>query len=173
MDEQLFKVQMEDGSEQLCRAVMTFDAEDHSYVLYALVDENGNEGEEISALRFELNEEGEMTDFTSLETEEEWEMVDEVLNTLIAEFGEGEEDFFTVSDENGEEVVCEVLHRFQLSEFDQSYILYTFAEQEEPGEIFAAAYVPGENGEVLDLLPIESDEEWTKVEAELQSLNQK
>ncbi|MFC7684590.1 DUF1292 domain-containing protein [Ureibacillus sp. GCM10028918] len=173
MDEQYFKIQLEDGTEQQCRAIMTFDSEEHSYVLYSIVDENGNDSEEVSALRFELDENGEMTDFTSLETEAEWEMVDEVLNTLIAEFGDGEEDFFTISDENDEDVVCEVIHRFELEEFNKSYILYTFADQEEVGEIFAACYIAGEKGEVQDLLPIETDEEWEKVEQELQSLNQK
>lgn len=172
MDEQYFKVQLEDGSEQQCRVVFTFDSDDYSYVLYALVDDNGVESEEISALRYELGENGEMTDFASLETEEEWDMVDEVLNTLVAEFGEGEEDYFTISDENGEEVVCEVIHRFEMEESGKSYILYMCGDQEEIGEIFAAAYVAGENGEVQDLLPIDSDEEWAKVEEELESLNQ-
>lgn len=173
MDEQYFKIQLEDGTEQQCRAIMTFDSEEHSYVLYSIVDEDGNDSEEVSALRFELDENGEMTDFSSLETEAEWEMVDEVLNTLIAEFGDGEEDFFTISDENGEEVVCEVIHRFEIEEFDKSYIFYTFADQEEIGEIFAASYIAGDKGEVQDLLPIEKDEEWEKIERELQTLNQK
>lgn len=173
MEEQYFKIQLEDGTEQQCRAIITFDSDDHSYVLYSMVDENGIDSEDVSALRFELDENGEMTDFTDLETEEEWEMVDEVLNTLIAEFGEGEEDFFTISDENGDEIVCEVIHRFDLEEFNKSYILYTFAEQEEIGEIFAACYIAGEKGEVQDLIPIDTDEEWEKVEQELEALNQK
>ncbi|MDI7740752.1 DUF1292 domain-containing protein [Lysinibacillus fusiformis] len=173
MDEQYFTIQLEDGTEQKCRAIMTFDSDDHSYVLYSMIDENGNDSEEVSALRFELDEDGKMTDFTDLETEEEWEMVDEVLNTLIAEFGDGEEDFFTISDENGEEIVCEVLHRFEIEEFNKSYILYTFSDQEEIGEIFAACYIAGEKGEVQDLIPIESDEEWEKVEQELEALNLK
>lgn len=173
MDEQYFNIQLEDGLEQKCRAIFTFDSDEHSYVLYSMIDENGNDSEEVSALRFELGENGEMAHFTPLETEEEWEMVDEVLNTLIAEFGEGEEDFFTISDENGEDVVCEVIHRFELTEYNKSYILYTYADQEEIGEIFAACYIAGEKGEVQDLLPIETDEEWAKVEQELESLNQK
>jgi len=173
MDEQYFKIQLEDGTEQQCRAIFTFDSDEHSYVLYSMVDEHGEESEEISALRFELDDNGVMTDFSPLETEEEWGMVDEVLNTLIAEFGEGEEDFFTISDENDQEIVCEVIHRFEIEEFNKSYILYTFADQEEIGEIFAACYIAGEKGEVQDLLPIETDEEWAKVEQELESLNEK
>ncbi len=173
MDEQNFKIQLEDGTEQKCRAIITFDSDEHSYVLYSMIDDNGNDSEEVSALRFKLDENGEMTDFAPLETEEEWEMVDEVLNTLIAEFGDGEEDFFTISDENGEEIVCEVIHRFDLEEFNKSYILYTFAEEGEVDEIFAASYIAGEKGEVQDLIPIETDEEWAKVEQELEALNQK
>lgn len=173
MDEQYFKVSLEDGSEQLCKVVFTFDTDDFSYVLYSIVDEDGNESEEITALRYEVDEDGKMTHFTPLETEEEWDMVEEVLNTLIAEFGdEDEADYFTISDENGEEIECEVLHRFELKDFNKSYILYTFADQDEDGEIFVAAYIAGENGEVEELLPIESDEEWAKVEKELEFINQ-
>lgn len=172
MDEQYFNVITEDGSEQQCKVVFTFDTDDYSYVLYAVV-EDGVESEEISALRYELDEEGKMTDFAPLETEEEWDMVEEVLNTLVAEFGDDEENYFTIFDEDGEEIECEVLHRFELKEFNKSYILYTFADQDsEVGEIFAAAYVPGENGEIEELLPIESDEEWEKVEKELEFINQ-
>ncbi|RUL57089.1 MULTISPECIES: DUF1292 domain-containing protein [Lysinibacillus] len=171
MDEQYFNVTLEDGSEQKCRVILTFDSNDHSYVLYTLVDENGHESEEVSALRFELGDNGEMTNFTSLETEEEWDMVDEVLNTLVAEFGDGDEDYFTISTEEDEEVLCEIIHRFELADFNKSYILYAYADQEEINEIFASAYTPGEQGEVVELLPIETDQEWEFVEKELASIN--
>ena len=171
MDEQFFKLPLEDGTEQLCKVIITFDAEEFSYVLYAIIDEAGNESEEILALRFELGENGEMTDFAPLETESEWEMVDEVLNTLIAEFNDGEENYFTISDENGEDIICEVLHRFELKQFGKSYIFYSFVDVEE-AEIFAAAYTAGENGLVEDLIPIETEEEWNQVEKELEKLNQ-
>lgn len=173
MDEQYFKVMTEDGSEQLCKVVITFDTDDFSYVLYTLVDKDGNESDEVSALRYELDENGEMTDFSSLETDVEWEMVDEVLNTLISEFGDEQEqeDFFMVTNEDGEDVLCEVLHRFELKEFGKSYLLYSFANEEQISEIYAAAYTAGENGEVQELLPIDSDREWAKVEEQLEFLN--
>lgn len=171
MDQFAFTLKAEDGSEQRCKVVFTFDTDDFSYVIYSLVDENGNENDEVSALRYELDEDGKMTEFTPLETEEEWEMVDEVINTLMDEFGD-EQDFFTVTDDDGNEILCEVLHRFEIQGFDNKYILYAYSDDEDLGEIFASAYVAGDNGEILELLPIESDEEWTKVEEELQILNQ-
>lgn len=169
--EEYFKILTEDGSEQSCKAVITFDTDDHSYVVYSLLDEEGNESEEVSVLRYELNEDGEMTDFSPLETEEEWEMAGEVLNALIDEFDGDKGEYFTVTDENEQEIICEILHRFELEEFGKSYVLYTFADSEDIGEVFAAAYIEGENGEITELLPINSDEEWAKVEEELEFLD--
>ncbi|KGR78583.1 DUF1292 domain-containing protein [Ureibacillus manganicus] len=167
MEEQLITVVTEDGSEQQGKVVFTFDSDEHSYVLYSLIDENGEESTEVSALRYELDDNGEMTNFASLETEEEWQMVEEVLNTLVHEFTDDLTNFFTITDDEGEEVICEILHRFELKEYNRSYILYTFADDEEASEIFAAAFIAGENGEVVDLIPIDSDEEWAAVENEL------
>lgn len=171
--EEYFNLPTEDGSEQRCRVVITFDTDDHSYVVFTIVDEDGNESEEVSVLRYELDEDGRMANFTPLESEEEWEMADEVLNTLVDEFSEGDQNFFTVTDENDEEVVCRVLHRFELEEFEKAYVLYTFNDSDKVEEIFAAAYIEGENGEITELLPIDSDEEWAKVEEELASLDNK
>lgn len=166
--EEFFNLKTEDGKDVRCKVIMTFDSDDYSYVLYSVVDDLGNETEEISALRFELDDEGNMNDFASLETEEEWDMVSEVFNTMLGEEDDEEGEFFTVTDENGEEFVCEALHRFELKEFGKSYVLYSIAdEDEEIGELFAAAYTPGENGEVVELHPIETDEEWEKVEEQL------
>ncbi|KGR90736.1 hypothetical protein CD30_10270 [Ureibacillus massiliensis 4400831 = CIP 108448 = CCUG 49529] len=170
MDEQLFTVVTEDGTEQTCNVIFTFDSEERSYVLYSLVNENGEESTDVSALRYELDENGQMTNFSSLETDEEWEMVEEVLNTLIEEFTDDLTNYFTITNENNEEVICEIVHRFELDEFGKSYIFYTYADEEASSEIFAAAYMAGENGEVLDLIPIENDEEWSKVEEQLDLL---
>ncbi|MEK4230088.1 DUF1292 domain-containing protein [Solibacillus sp. FSL H8-0538] len=173
MEEQLFKLQTEDGGEQLCRVVFTFDSEDHSYVLFTLVGEDGEGNADVSALRYELDENGEMADFADLESDEEWAMVEEVMNTLIEEFGEDQTKFITITDENGDDIVCEILHRFELKEFGKSYLFYGFADEDGVHqEIFAAGYTADENGAVEELLPIETDAEWAKVEEILQTLQQ-
>ena len=90
-----------------------------------------------------------MADFADLETEEEWAMVEEVMNTLISEFGEDQTKFFTITDEDGEEVVCEILHRFELKEFGKNYLFYAFDDEKGlKEEIFASAYVADETGDV-------------------------
>lgn len=172
MENQLITVLTDEGKEQQCKVVFTFDSDEHSYVLYTLIDENGEESSEISALRYELGEDSEMTNFSSLETDEEWEMVEEVLNTLIDEFTDDLTNFFTITNDENEEVICEIIHRFELEEYGKSYILYTFADEDELSEIFAASYIAGENGEVVDLIPIDSDEEWAAVERELDFLTE-
>ncbi|MFJ8236862.1 DUF1292 domain-containing protein [Ureibacillus sp. NPDC094379] len=168
--EETFKITLEDGTNQQCKVLFTYDTDELSYVLYTVLDENGNESEEVSALRYELDENGHMTNFTPLETEEEWDMADEVLSTLAAEFGDAVGEYFTVVDENGEEAICEIIHQFDLEQFGKSYILYTFADQDEVGEIFAASFIEGEDGGINELLPIETDEEWAAIEQEIQNL---
>lgn len=169
MEEQIFVLQTEDGGEQQCRVVFTFDSEDHSYVLFSLV---GDEDAGVSALRFELDENGEMSDFADLETDEEWAMVEEVMNTLISEFGADQTNYFTITNDQDEEIMCQILHRFERNNKD--YLFYAIVEDEVPNldEVFASAFIAGENGEVADLLPIETDEEWAMVEEVLASLAQ-
>lgn len=169
MEDQIFVLQTEDGADQECRVVFTFDSEEHSYVLFTLV---GDEDASVSALRYVLDDNGEMSDFVDLETDEEWAMVEEVMNTLIQEFGEDQTNFFTITDDQDEEVMCQILHRFDVS--NKSYLFYAIMEDDKPNfdEVFASAYIAGENGEVADLLPIETDEEWTMVEEVLASLGE-
>lgn len=171
MEEQIFKLPTEDG-EQTCKVIFTFDTDDHSYCLYSVLDEEGNETDEISAVRYELDENLNMTDFQEIETEEEWDMVQEVYATLVDTFSEteSEDDFFTVTDEDGVEIECEVLHRFELKEFGKKYLLYTFANEEPIGDIFAASYIESEDGGIQEIFPIESEEEWEKVEQTLDFL---
>ena len=169
MEEQIFILQTEDGGEQQCRVVFTFDSDEHSYVLFSLV---GDEDTGISALRYELNENGEMAGFSDIETDEEWAMVEEVMNTVVAEFGADQTNYFTITNDQDEEVMCQILHRFENG--GKSYLFYAIIEDDEPNleEVFASAYIAGENGEVADLLPIETDAEWDMVEKVLASLAQ-
>lgn len=170
MEEQTFTLQREDGTEQLCRVVFTFDTDDHSYVLFSLV---GDENSDVSALRYELDEDGVMKDFADLESDEEWAMVEEVMNTLVDQFGEDQSKFITITDETGEDIIAEVLYRFDLPEFGKDYLFYAITGDEEaPEEIFASAFIADETGAVQELLPIETDEEWAKVEEVLESLTQ-
>jgi uncharacterized protein YrzB (UPF0473 family) len=83
----------EDGNEQLCEVLFTFDSEEFgkSYVLYYPVgaDEDDQDDIEIHASSYVPgeNEEG---DLTPIETDEEWDMIEEMLNTFLDE-EEGEE----------------------------------------------------------------------------------
>ncbi len=74
-----------------------------------------------------------------------------------------EERLFSVVDENGNEILCEVLHAFRSEEFNKSYVFYVPVEtkdEDEEVEVLCYAYEPAEDGSIGELLPIESDEEW-------------
>lgn len=120
MDQQYFYLTTEDGVEMKYKVLFTFDTDDHSYCIYTIIDEDGNESEEISAVRYELDENLEMTNFQELETEEEWDMVEEVYNTLVDTFSEEERDAFIATDEEGNEIECKVIYRFTLDEFGKN-----------------------------------------------------
>ncbi|ALC89844.1 hypothetical protein AM500_08715 [Bacillus sp. FJAT-18017] len=74
----------------------------------------------------------------------------------------------TVVDEDGKEQLYTILTTFDLEEFGKSYVLYYPADADENGddeiEIHASAFVPGEEGKAGDLIPIETDEEWDRIE---------
>jgi len=170
---QEFLIIGEDGKEQKCRVVFTFDAEEKSYVLFSLIDENGNEiPGDISAMTFDYDDNnGEMTNLHPVETEAEWEMINEVVLTLLEEFEEGPQ-LITVTDEDGTDQVCEVIHTFSSEQFGKSYVLYVLASDEpiEEKDIFAAQYIAGNDGTIEELLPIETDAEWEFVEDILNDL---
>ncbi len=163
----------DNGKEQTCRVVFTFDAEEKSYVLFSLIDENGQEiPGDISAMTFDYDDNsGEMTNLQPVETDAEWEMINEVVLTLLDEFQE-EPQLITVTNEDGTDQVCEVIHTFASEQFGKSYVLYVAVSDEpmEERDIFAAQYIPGGDGTIEDLLPIETDEEWAFVEDVLNDL---
>ncbi|MFC4320883.1 DUF1292 domain-containing protein [Litchfieldia salsa] len=84
----------EQGNEQLCEVLFTFESEEFkkSYVLYYPVGaENDDEEDiEIHASSFNSNENGEDGELQPIETDEEWDMIEEMLNTFLDEEEEGE-----------------------------------------------------------------------------------
>lgn len=79
-----------------------------------------------------------------------------------------DEKHITVVDEDGNEQLCEVLFTFDSDEFGKSYVLYypvgAEEDDEEDIEIHASSFIPKEDGEDGELMPIETDEEWDMIE---------
>lgn len=85
------------------------------------------------------------------------------------------ENNITVVDDEGNEQLCEVLFTFDSEEFGKSYVLYYPVgeeEDEEEIEIHASAFMPNEDGNDGELVPIETDEEWDLVEEMLNTFLQ-
>ncbi|WP_210366943.1 DUF1292 domain-containing protein [Bacillus sp. REN3] len=83
------------------------------------------------------------------------------------------ENNITVVDENGNEQLCEVLFTFDSDEFGKSYVLYypvgAEEEDEDEIEIHASSFVPTEDGQDGELMPIETDKEWDMIEEMLET----
>lgn len=70
----------------------------------------------------------------------------------------------TFIDENGNEILCEILFTFESKEFHKNYVLfYPVSGEDDDIEVMAASFVPGEGGEG-ELNAIETDEEWDMIE---------
>ncbi|ATP41230.1 MULTISPECIES: DUF1292 domain-containing protein [unclassified Solibacillus] len=82
----------ENGNEQLCEILHTFDSEEFgkSYVLYSLVgaEEDAEGAVEIFASSFVPAENGEDGELEPIETEAEWDLIESVLNAIEDELGE-------------------------------------------------------------------------------------
>ncbi|PPA71497.1 DUF1292 domain-containing protein [Jeotgalibacillus proteolyticus] len=76
------------------------------------------------------------------------------------------EKHITVVDEQGNEVLCEVLFTFDSDEFKKSYVLYfpVGEAEEEEIEIHASSFEQNEENEEGELKPIETEEEWDMIE---------
>lgn len=78
------------------------------------------------------------------------------------------ENNITVVDEEGNEQLCEVLFTFDSEEFGKSYVLYypigADDNDDEEIDIHASAFMPSEDNQDGELMPIETDEEWDLIE---------
>lgn len=77
---------------------------------------------------------------------------------------------FTVINDNGEEVQCEIIFTYNDERTGKDYIAYTDNTSDEEGntKVYASIFNPEEENPTL--LPIETDEEWELIEAILASL---
>lgn len=83
-----------------------------------------------------------------------------------------EKNSFTVINDEGKEVVCNVLFTFDSDETNKSYIAYTDNTKDENGnvQVYASIYDPNEENPRLQ--PIESDKEWKVIETILETLQE-
>ncbi len=79
----------DEGNEQLCEVLFTFDSEEFgkSYVLYYPIgaDENDDDDIEIHASSFSPNESNEDGERSQFESDVEWDLIEDMLNTFLDE----------------------------------------------------------------------------------------
>ncbi len=80
---------------------------------------------------------------------------------------------FTIVNDKGEEIECEILFTFDSDETKKSYIVYTDNTTDEDGSIRVFASVFDPTGTNPDLLPIETEKEWLVIENILASVQEK
>jgi uncharacterized protein YrzB (UPF0473 family) len=76
-------------------------------------------------------------------------------------------EFFTVTDENGKDIQCEIIMTFDSDEFGKSYVVYQVVG-DESGEYYAASFNP-EDGVEGRLFEVETEAEWDFIEEVLES----
>ena len=79
---------------------------------------------------------------------------------------------FTVLDDEGNEVVCEVLFTFDSEETKKSYIVYTDNKTDDEGNTKVYASIFNPNDEKTELTPIETDREWKIIETILETIQE-
>jgi len=86
---------------------------------------------------------------------------------------EDKKSVFTIINDEGKEIECEVLFTFDSDETKKSYIVYTDNSTDETGntKVYASIFDPSGNDKKLT--PIESEKEWLVIENILASLQEK
>ena len=79
---------------------------------------------------------------------------------------------FSMLDENGNEVVYDVLFTFESEETNKNYIVYTDNTRDEQGnvEVYASIYDPEDPNSKLEA--IKTDKEWKVIETILDTLQE-
>ncbi len=82
------------------------------------------------------------------------------------------ENTFKIINDNGEEVMCDVLFTFDSEETKKSYIVYTDNTKDEEGnvQVYASIYDPNKEDQKLE--PIQTEQEWKVIETILNTLQE-
>lgn len=80
---------------------------------------------------------------------------------------------FTIINDEGQEVECEVLFTFDSDETKKSYIVYTDNTIDEDGSIKVYASIYDPTGKSSAMEPVESEKEWLVIENILSSIQSK
>ena len=79
---------------------------------------------------------------------------------------------FTMIDENGREIVYDVLFTFESEETNKNYIVYTDQSKDDKAniQVYASIYDPENPNSKLE--PIETEKEWKVIETILETLQE-
>ena len=83
-----------------------------------------------------------------------------------------EKNTFTIINDEGKEVTCEILFTFDSEETKKSYIVYTDNTTDDEGNVKVYASVYNKEKEDAELLPIETEREWKIIETILESIGE-
>lgn len=77
---------------------------------------------------------------------------------------------FTITNDEGVEIKCEILFTYENEETGVNYMAYTDNTTDEEGntKVYASIFDPDEENPTL--LPIETEEEWSLIESILETL---
>lgn len=80
---------------------------------------------------------------------------------------------FTIINDQGQEIECEILFTFDSDETKKSYIVYTDNTLDESGntKVYASVYDP--TGQTAELMPVETEKEWLVIENILSTVQEK
>ncbi len=84
-----------------------------------------------------------------------------------------EKNKFTITNNDGEELECDVLFTYEDEKLKKNYIVFTDNTTDENGQIKVYANYYDPTGKDLSLGKIETEEEWENIGNILESLNQK
>lgn len=146
----------ENGNEIVFAVIERFEANGKNFILFAEEKEGGSE---VQAAVIVVDAEGN-EDLQPVESPEDQAVVAEVLERLSNNIDEENAEHIVAVDENGDEITFVVIARFTVE--DKTYVAFVEEEVENP-ELQVAIIKENEAGE-QGLAPIESDEEFEKVQ---------